>query len=70
MANVTVVTWAFAPDWLSVAEAVALSGHDEATVLWLVGDGALETRKDGETWLIEKNSLWEFQHALLDVREL
>jgi len=58
---VTPVTWAFAPDWLTVEQASYLSGHDEDTVRWLVEDGSIDTRLDG---LIDKESLHEYQEAL------
>ncbi len=70
MQKVTLVTWAFAPEWLTIAQAMELSGYDVETVLWLVQDGALESRQEGETWLVEKASLWDFQDALLDIRDL
>jgi hypothetical protein len=63
----TMVDWAFAPDWLTVQQAVELSGHDVDTVRWLIEDGAVDTRRDGDTWLIEKESLYEFQEALAEV---
>jgi len=70
MERVTLVTWAFAPEWLTIAQAMELAGYDEETILWLVQDGALESRQEGETWLVEKASLWDFQEALLDVRSV
>lgn len=41
-----------------------LSGHDEDTVKWLILDGGVDARQDGDTWLIDKMSLHEFQEAL------
>jgi len=64
---VTIVTWAFAPDWLTAEEASELSGFDAGTLRWLIEDGSLDTRYEGDGWLIEKLSLWEYQEALLDV---
>ena len=64
---VTLVSWAFAPEWLTVQEASELSGHDVDTLHWLIQDGALDTRCVGNTWLVEKASLREFQEALLEV---
>lgn len=66
----TLVAWAFAPEWLTVEEASSLSGHDPDTLHWLIEDGALDTRRQGETWLIEKTSLWEFQQCLLEVLQI
>ncbi|MCK9598098.1 MAG: helix-turn-helix domain-containing protein [Sphaerochaeta sp.] len=68
--RVTLVTWAFAPEWLTIAQAMELSGYDEETMAWLVQDGALESKQEGDTWLVEKASLWDFQEALLDVRSV
>jgi hypothetical protein len=68
--NVTLVSWAFAPEWLTVEEASALSGHDLSALDWLIKDGALDTRCEGDIWLIEKASLREFQEALLLVLQM
>ena len=57
------VAWLSAPDWLTVSEACELSGHDEATIYWLIQDGAVEARH-GDCWLIEKTSLRELQESL------
>lgn len=61
---ITPVTWLAAPDWLTVEEASYLSGHDEDTVKWLVLDGGVDAKRDGDTWLVEKLSLHEFLEAL------
>ena len=61
----TMVDWAFAPDWLTVEQASSLSGHDEDTVKWLILDGGVDVRRDGDTWLIDKASLHEYQEALV-----
>jgi hypothetical protein len=63
----TLVSWAFAPEWLTVEQASALSGHDLDILRWMIQDGAVDTRRDGGTWLIEKASLREFQESLLEV---
>lgn len=67
MTPVTLVSWAFAPDWLTVPQAAWLSGLGEALLLDLVSEGALEAERNGATWLIDKASLSEFQEALFDV---
>jgi len=64
---VTLVSWAFAPEWLTLEEASALSGHPLDVLDWLVQDGAVDTRRDGGGWLIEKRSLYEFQETLAEV---
>ena len=64
---ITPIVWLEFPDWLTPAQASYLSGHDADTVLWLIEDGAVETRCDGDAWLIEKASLYEFQEALAEV---
>jgi hypothetical protein len=66
----TLVSWAFAPEWLTIEEASALSGHPLEVLDWLIEDGALDTRRDGGGWLIEKESLWEFREALLEVLQM
>ena len=60
----TPVTWAFAPDWLTVEQASYPSGHDDDTVKWLILDGGVDAKQDGDTWLIDKESLHEYQEAL------
>jgi hypothetical protein len=64
---VTGVSWVFAPEWLTVGEASHLSGHDADTLRWMIQDGAVDTKRQGDGWLIEKASLREFQEALLEV---
>jgi hypothetical protein len=60
----TMVDWAFAPEWLTVKEASYLSGHDEDAVKWLILDGGVDAKRDGDTWLIDKASLHDYQEAL------
>jgi len=61
------VVWLEAPEWLTPEEAAYLSGYDLETIHWMIQDGAVDTRQDGEVWLIEKESLLEFREALSDV---
>ena len=62
---VTPVTWLAAPDWLTPQQASELSGHDLDVIYWLVLDGAVDTKVDGDTHLIEKAGLHDFQESLL-----
>jgi hypothetical protein len=62
---VTPVTWIFAPEWLTLDEACHLSGHSRDDMLFIVEDGGVDTNDAG---LIEKQSLYEFQEALLLLR--
>jgi len=64
---ITPVVWLSAPDWLTIEQACYLSGHDLDTMRWMIEDGAVDTRIEGNTLLIEKRSLWEFQEALVEV---
>ena len=64
------MTGAFAPDWLTVEEAVELSGHNPEVIRELIEDGTLATREEGGVYRIEKASLREFQEAPLPVRQL
>jgi hypothetical protein len=68
--SVTLVTWAFAPQWLTIEEASILSGQALDTLGWMIEDGAVDARRDGAARLIEKASLWEFQEALLEVLQM
>ncbi len=63
----TLVTWAFAPDWLTVDEAAFLLGCSRELVLELVDQCCVDAEwRDGQ-WLIEKQSLSEFQESLFEV---
>ena len=64
---VTPVSWIAAPEWLTIQEACELSGHGVDTMRWLTQDGAVDTKREGDAWLVEKASLREFQEALLEV---
>jgi len=67
--TVTLVSWAFAPEWLSIAEASFLSGHGADLLHWLIDEGDIDAKLEGETWLIEKASLREHQETLLKVAQ-
>ena len=60
----TMVDWLYAPEWLTVQQACELSGHDRGTMLWMIEDGAVDTKLDGDALLIERESLHEFQECL------
>jgi len=66
---VTLVTWISAPEWLTIEEASELSGYDVEIIRRLIEDGAVESRREGGTWLVEKASLREFQESLLLVAQ-
>ena len=63
----TLIDWVTFPDWLSFDEACHLAGYDQATMQWLVDDGAVDLDNNG---LIEKRSLSEFLDALVLVLHL
>ncbi len=65
MTPVTLVTWIFAPEWLTLDEAARLSGYDEARLLELIADGDIEAELSASGWLIEKSSLRELKEMLL-----
>ena len=62
--RITPVTWALAPDWLTIAEAADLSGFDPELLQHLIEDGGVDAEQLGDRWLIEKQSLREYQEAL------
>ena len=70
MAENTLVSWACAPEWVTLAEATALSGHDEATLRWLISDGSVEGQEEDGLWTVKTADLRAFQKALLDVKWL
>lgn len=66
----TIVQWAFAPDWLTPAEAAALMGpaYTEATITALIELGAIEAEHDAAgAWLVGKRSLQDYQESLWEV---
>jgi hypothetical protein len=56
----TMVDWAFAPQWLSRAQACFLSGHDLPTMLEIIDADGVDLDDEGR---IEKESLWQFLEA-------
>ena len=63
----TLVSWIAAPDWLTIHQAAYLSGHDPDTLRWMIQDGAVDAKRAGDTYLIDKASLREFQDTLLEI---
>ncbi len=65
----SIVTWTFAPDWLTPGQAAQLLGwRDEAGILELIEDAAIVAEEDGAGgWLVEKRGLREFYEALWEV---
>jgi len=62
--RVTPVTWALASDWLTIPDASRLSGFAPDLLCFLIGDGGVDAKQDGATWLIEKQSLLDYQECL------
>jgi hypothetical protein len=54
---VNMVTWAFAPDMLTLEEACYLSGYDRGTMLQVLEVDGVDLDNAGR---IEKQSLWEW----------
>ena len=66
----TMVTWAFAPEWLTPAAAAALMGpaYTADAILALVSIGAVDAEDGADGGcLIEKRSLYEYLEALVEV---
>ena len=64
----TLVSWVFAPDWLTVTQAAGLVGLDAAGILELITLGAVDTKDDGAGGhLIDKESLREYRDTLWEV---
>ena len=62
--RITPVTWALAPEWLTISEAAELSGFEPELLEWLIEDGGVDAEQFGDRWLIDKSSLREYQEAL------
>ena len=60
----SLVSWIFAPEWLTLQEAEHLSGFDRGLLQELIEDGGVDAERFGDRWLIEKRSLREYQDAL------
>jgi len=63
---VNLVTWAFAPEWLTVSQACELAGYDRGFMLQVIDAGGV----DFERGLIEKQSLWEWLETCADLAYL
>jgi hypothetical protein len=66
----SIVTWTFAPDWLTPGQAAQLLGpaYDEAAIVALIDEAAIVAEEDpAGGWLVEKRGLREFQEALWEV---
>ena len=64
---VTPVSWLVAPAWLTVDEACQLSGRDRDTMLWMIEDGSVDAKLEGDAYLVEKASLHEFLELLVEL---
>jgi hypothetical protein len=53
-----------------LAEATALSGHDDAALRWLISDSAVEGREEDGLWTVRTADLCAFQEPLLHVKWL
>jgi excisionase family DNA binding protein len=62
--RITPVTWALAPEWLTIAQAAELSGFGPELLQHLIEDGGVDAEPLGDRWLIEKQSLREYKEAL------
>ena len=62
--RVTPVAWAFAPEWLTLAQAAHLSGHDESFLGDIVNDGGIDSRFVDGSLLVSRNDLHEYQSSL------
>ena len=56
--------WALAPDWLTFEQACFLPGWNADQMAEIIREDGVDLDDDGR---IEKQSLYEFQEALLDV---
>ena len=64
---VTPLTWALAPAWLDIERASYLSGYTPDFLRFLIQDGGVEAKQDGEALLIEKQSLLDYRECLAEV---
>ena len=60
----SLVSWIFAPEWVTLSEAQHLSGLERGLLCELIADGGVDAERFGDRWLIEKQSLREYQEAL------
>ena len=62
--RVTPVAWAFAPEWLTLAQAAYLSGHSEEFLREVVDDGGIDARTDNVGVLLSRDELRGYQDSL------
>ena len=60
----TPVDWAFAPEWLTLDEALFLSGFDGDKMRVVIAEGGVDLN---DTGLIAKDSLYEYRETLVEV---
>ena len=64
---VTLVSWAYAPDWLTVDQAAELTRLDADTLQEWISEGCIDARQDaGGQWAIRKHSLKDFLELLAE----
>ncbi|MBN1975939.1 MAG: hypothetical protein JW918_00935 [Anaerolineae bacterium] len=61
---VNMVTWTFAPDWLTFEEACYLSGYDRGVMLQVIEVDGVDLDDAGR---IEKRSLWEWLEVSVEL---
>jgi len=62
--DVTPVTWAFAPDMLTLEEACYLSGYNRGFMLQVIEVDGVDLDNAGR---IEKRSLWEWLEVSIEI---
>lgn len=65
----TIVTWAFAPEWLTPADAASLMGpaYSADAIVTLIEIGGIVAEPSPDGLLIEKRSLKEYQESLWEL---
>jgi len=59
----TGVDWAFAPEWLTIRQACALSGWTAMEMLAIIEVGGVDLKDDPDDVFIDKQSLRDYQEA-------
>ena len=60
----TLVSWAFAPEWLTTDEAAYLMGYNTDEIQRLIDTQCVDAEESFGRWMIEKKSLRELQEVL------
>ena len=66
----TGVDWVFAPEWLTIPQACALSGRSAMEMLDIIEVDGVDLKDDEVNILIEKQSLYDYLETCIEVAHI